>query len=139
MEAGTRRSRTVLPVQAVYFRGRGLEDQRITLDRFGIGVHPVGQEGEIELLVLARQVVDLQAPHVLLHVRDRREQRRHHDERAKAGRHAVAQRQPRQRRGVHFPRNGAVDQGNRGIDRRNEAEHCQNRDCRHAGAGAAST
>ena len=107
--AATRR-RAVPGVEAVD-RGRGRGQQVVIavrpLDR---RIQPVRQQGEPDVAIRVAQVVDLEAPHLLLDIRLADQERRDGHQGPQFGRDAVLQLQPGQRRRAEQPGHQPVDQ-----------------------------
>jgi hypothetical protein len=114
--------RPVAPVQLGDAFGRRLDERFIALDALLVGVGPVREQGEMQLVFRAREMVDLQALDLLFERLARRQQDRHGDQRAQLRRHAFAQREARQDRRAYASRDGAVHERHGGIDRRDHAE-----------------
>ncbi len=72
--------------------------------------------------------MDLQPVHLLVHGASVGEQHRHGDERAQRRRNALPEIQTRQRSGVHLPSDRRVHERDRGIERRQRADHCERRE-----------
>ena len=76
---------------------RESQQRRVALGALGVGVGPIRQQSEMQIALGTRQMMDLEPLHQLRDVFPRGQHRRHGDDRAQRFRHAVAQRQPRQR------------------------------------------
>src|SRR6185436_16449187 len=105
--------RPVSPVQARNAGDRRFEELPVTFDLLRKGIRPVGQQREMDLAVRIAEVEDFQFLDLLLDRLTRRQQGRHHHDRAQLWRNAVAQREARQYRRAVSARHGAVDERKR--------------------------
>ena len=94
-EAGAARRRAVAPIESRDAFRRGADERLVAVGVFGRGVGPVGDQREMQIAFRAREVMDLQPLDLLVDGLQRRQQRRHRDERAQMRGNAVAQLQSR--------------------------------------------
>ena len=110
--------RAVAPIEPGDASHRRLQQRCIAVDMLGRGVHPVGEQREMQLALRACEVVDLKMLDLPFDRRHGRQERRHRDERAKARGHASAKVQGGQQRCAEATRQGTVHQRYRRVDGR---------------------
>ncbi len=117
------RGRAVAAVQARDAEHRDVEQRVVGGGVFGIGIRPVRQQREMQLVVGRGEVVDLEAMQMLFDRGARAQHDGHGDQRAQLLRNAVAQREARQPARADAAGHRAVDERDRDVDGRNGAEH----------------
>ena len=116
------RGRAVAAVQPRDAEHRDVEQRVVGGGVFGVGIRPVRQQREMQLVVGRGEVVDLEAMQVFFDRGARAQHDGHGHQRAQLFRHAFAQRQARQAAGADAARDRAVDERHRDVDGRNGAE-----------------
>ena len=121
-ESFAARGRAVAAVEACDAQHRDVEQRVVGGGVLGIGICPVRQQREVQLIVGGREVVDFEAVQVFFHRRARVQHHGHREQGAQFFRNAVAQRQARQTAGADAARHRAVDERDGDVDRGNGAE-----------------
>ena len=121
-EAFAARGRAVAAIQPRDAEHRDVEQRVVGGGVLGVGIRPVRQQREVQLVVRRGEVVDLEPVQMFFHRGARAQHHGHRDQGAQFLRNAVAQRQAGQAAGADAARDGAVDQRDRDIDGGNGAE-----------------
>ena len=122
-EAGaSARCVAVALVEPIDSRGRGRQELVVAGNLLGRRVEPVREQGEAEIAVAVREVVQLEPADLGLDVRLVGQQRGHHDERAHLRRDALGQIEPGQRTRPEGVGQRPVDEGDGEIRCRQQRE-----------------
>ena len=118
-ESFAARGRAVAAVQARDAQHRDVEQRVVGGGVFGVGIRPVRQQREMQLVVGRGEIVDLEPVQVLFDRGARAQHHGHGHQGAQFCRNAFAQRQARQAAGADAARHRAVDERDRDVDGRN--------------------
>ena len=121
----------------------GGQQRRIARTALVAGIGPIREQREMQAAFGARKVMNFETFHKLRNFFFVDQHRRHDDDRAQRFRHAVEQRQRRQRHCAHKQRDDAIDEGDGDVDRRHRAKPDEQAEsdgadpqCRHDVCGA---
>ena len=84
-----RRGRTVTSVKAVYAFAGASEQLRVAVHMLGVGVDPIRKQGEVQIALRTRQMMDLEPLHLRRDILPRGQEGRHYDQCAQRFRNPV--------------------------------------------------